>query len=121
MRAVVRVRNAIHVVGLIVAAVGVAMGISGVVANILGSVDAVALYVSAGIAIMVGLMANRLTVLADDLSIRESYLIVTLSWLGAALFGALPYWLSDLSRRCRDTCGRSWRWVLASFLIVRMP
>ncbi len=94
MRAVVRVRNAIHVVGLIVAAVGVAMGISGVVANILGSVDAVALYVSAGIAIMVGLMANRLTVLADDLSIRESYLIVTLSWLGAALFGALPYWLS---------------------------
>ncbi len=93
----VRPGNAIHIVGLIVAAVGAAMGVSGAVANLYGSSDAIALYVSAGVAIIAGLMANRLTHVSEDLSIRESYLIVTLAWLGAAAFGALPYWLSGVT------------------------
>ncbi len=91
-------RNApLHIVGLIVAAVGVAMGLAGVVGLLYGGPDATALFVSAAIAIVSGLVANRLTTRPGDLTIRESYLIVTLAWLGAAVFGALPYWLAAVA------------------------
>lgn len=91
-------RNApLHIVGLIVAAVGVAMGISGVVGLLYDGPDAVPLFISAAIAIALGLIANRLTARPGELTIRESYLTVTLAWLGAAVFGALPYWLADIA------------------------
>lgn len=102
MTSAIRLKNAVHVVGLIVAAVGAAMGVSGVVASIYGSPDAVALYVSAGIAMLAGLMANQLTTPSEDLSIRESYVIVTSAWLGAAIFGALPYWLAGVTNSPLD-------------------
>ncbi len=72
------------------------MGISGFVAWAYGGSDTIPLFLSAAIAIVAGLAAYRFTSLAGDLSVRESYLIVTLSWLGAALFGALPYWLAGV-------------------------
>lgn len=90
-------QHTLHVVGLIVAAVGVAMGISAAVASLYGGPDVLPLLISAAIAVTAGLAAYRLTSLEGDLKIRESYLIVTLSWLGAAAFGALPYALSGVA------------------------
>lgn len=87
----------LHIVGLIVAAIGVAMGVSGVVGLLYGGPDAVPLFISAAIAFVTGLAVNRLTGRPGDLTIRESYLTVTLAWLGAAVFGALPYWLAAVA------------------------
>ena len=89
--------RSLHIVGLIVASVGVAMAVSGGVAVLYGDGDARALMISAAIAIVVGGGANRLTSVKGDLTIRESYLIVTLSWLGAAAFGALPFYFSGVT------------------------
>ncbi len=92
----VSLRHTIHVVGLVVAVVGVAMAISGGVALIYRGPDVVPLLLSGAIAIAIGVVGNRLTTFTGDLTIRESYLIVTLSWVAAALFGALPFWLAGV-------------------------
>jgi trk system potassium uptake protein TrkH len=87
----------LHVVGVIVAAVGSAMGISGLVALLNGGTDAAPLFLSAGIAIVLGVAANLLTPRPADLSIRESFLIVSLAWLAASAFGALPFWIAGVA------------------------
>ncbi|NIR45578.1 MAG: TrkH family potassium uptake protein [Gemmatimonadetes bacterium] len=84
----------LHIVGLIVAAVGAAMLASAGVAWIYGGGDAPALLAAGLIAILTGGAAGRLTARPTELTIRESYLIVTLAWLGAAVFGALPFWFA---------------------------
>lgn len=90
-------RTALHIIGLIVAAVGAAMGASGIVALLYSGPDVVPLLASAAIAIVLGLAANKLTPRPKDLTIRESYLIVTLAWVSAAVFGALPYWFAGVA------------------------
>ena len=90
-------RNALHIVGLIVAAVGAAMGLSGIVELLHGKGDAFALLASSGIAITLGLAARYATPQPRGLTIRESYLIVTLAWLSAGVFGALPFWLGGVA------------------------
>ncbi len=87
----------LNIVGRIVIAVGVAMAISGLVALFYGGGDAVALFGSAAVSTILGAAALRFTTRPEDLTIRESYLIVSAAWLGAALFGALPYWLSGVA------------------------
>jgi trk system potassium uptake protein TrkH len=73
------------------------MALSGIVALLNRGADAIPLFISAAISVILGLAANRLTRRPKDLTIRESYLIVSLAWLGAAVFGALPYWLADVA------------------------
>ncbi len=73
------------------------MGICAIVALLNGGPDVAPLVAAAAIAIVLGVAANRLTQRPADLTIRESYLIVSLAWLSAALFGALPYWLAGLA------------------------
>ncbi len=89
--------DVIHIAGPIIAAVGAAMGLSGIVALLDRGSDAVPLMASAGIAIVVGAAMNRLTSRPDDISIRESYITVSLAWLSAAVFGALPYWFAGVA------------------------
>jgi trk system potassium uptake protein TrkH len=89
--------DVIHVTGPIIAAVGAAMGVSGIVALLYRGSDALPLIASAAIAIVVGVAMSRFTSRPDDISIRESYITVSLAWLGAALFGALPYWFAGVA------------------------
>jgi trk/ktr system potassium uptake protein len=93
----VSARTAIHIIGLIVTAVGAAMGFSAIVAFLYSGPDALPLLASAAIAVVLGIAANKLTPRPKDLTIRESYLIVTLAWLSAAVFGALPYWFAGVA------------------------
>ncbi len=88
------VKKVLHLVGLIVAAVGVSMAVSGGVALLYRSPDWLALMEAGGVAVVVGLALDRLTPRPKDLTIRESYLTVTLAWLSAALAGALPFWFA---------------------------
>ncbi len=90
-------RTALHIIGLIVAAVGVAMAAAGVVALVYSGPDALPLFASSAIAVVFGVAANRLTARPKDLTIRESYLIVTLAWVGSAVFGALPFWFAGVA------------------------
>jgi trk system potassium uptake protein TrkH len=80
-----------------VATVGAAMGASAIVAILNEGPDTVPLIASAAIAVAVGIAAYRLTPRPNALTIRESYLIVSAAWLGAAVFGALPYWLGGVA------------------------
>ncbi|KPK61763.1 MAG: hypothetical protein AMS21_09025 [Gemmatimonas sp. SG8_38_2] len=73
------------------------MGVSCIVALLYSGPDVVPLLASAVIAVVLGLAANRLTARPKDLTIRESYLIVTLAWVSAAVFGALPYWFAGVA------------------------
>ena len=50
--------------------------------------------ISLAIAFAVGYLLERLTPSADELGIREGFLLVTVAWLAAAAMGALPYLLS---------------------------
>ncbi len=88
--------DVLHVVSPIVAAVGGGMGLSGIV-SLLNGENAIPLIAAAAIAIATGVTVNRLTKRPDDISIRESYITVSMAWLGAAVFGALPYWLAGLA------------------------
>jgi trk system potassium uptake protein TrkH len=49
---------------------------------------------SLAIAFAAGLAMEHLTPSADQLGVREGFLLVTLAWLAAAAMGALPYLLS---------------------------
>jgi trk system potassium uptake protein TrkH len=89
--------DVLHVTGPIAAAVGAAMGISGIVELVHGNADALPLLASAAIAIVVGVAMNRLTSRPDDISVREGYITVSVAWLSAALFGALPYWFAGIA------------------------
>ena len=89
--------DVIHITGPIIAAVGAAMGVSGIVALLYRGSDALPLIASAAIAIVVGVAMNRFTSKPDDISIRESYITVSLAWLGADVFGALPYWFAGVA------------------------
>jgi trk system potassium uptake protein TrkH len=73
------------------------MGFSALVAFLYSGADALPLLASAAIAVVLGIAASKLTPRPKDLTIRESYLIVTLAWLSAAVFGALPYWFSGVA------------------------
>jgi trk system potassium uptake protein TrkH len=50
--------------------------------------------VAGGLVSGVGLALERLTRGADEVGVREGYLVVTLAWLVAAAYGALPYVLT---------------------------
>lgn len=50
--------------------------------------------ISLAIAFAAGYLLERLTPSADEVGIREGFLLVTVAWLAAAAMGALPYLLS---------------------------
>ena len=81
-----------NVVGLLVAFIGVAMGLTALVAWRMDDSDALRLALSGAIAIVAGGAAfYRTRGASKDLSVREGYVIVTFGWIGMGLFGALPY------------------------------
>lgn len=89
-----RVRHLVHVVGILLMALAVALGLTGLVALALGDGDAWAFGVSAGIGGGVGFAAFRGTELTRDLSVREGYAVVSLAWMAIGMVGALPFLLA---------------------------
>ncbi len=85
-----------NVVGLLSVLIGLAMGVTGLVALAYGDGDARAFFISASVTFVVGWGVYLLTRFEEDVTTREGFAIVTMSWVAAAAFGGLPYLLSGV-------------------------
>ncbi|MFQ5599975.1 MAG: TrkH family potassium uptake protein [Candidatus Krumholzibacteriia bacterium] len=89
-------RAVLRVLGFIAMAAGAAMLPPAGLAWLDGSADFLPLLISAGIQLVSGLVVLITTSGSVDLRIKDGFAIVTFGWLAAALFGALPYYLSGV-------------------------
>lgn len=89
-------RHLVHVVCIILLALAVGLLATTGVALYYDGPDVPAFAISALICGAVGLIGYRRTSLERDLTIREGYAVVSLSWISIGLFGALPYLLSGM-------------------------
>lgn len=84
-------RHLIHIVSIILLALSAALGLTALVSLYYGDGDSPALLACALGVALIGLLGYRTTQLEDDLSIREGYAVVSLSWLAIGIAGAAPY------------------------------
>jgi trk system potassium uptake protein TrkH len=88
-------RRLVFIVGAVVAAAGLSMLVPAAVALIYGEgKDALALVGSSAISMVAGIAAWKLLGRTGELSPREGFAAVGLSWFAVAVFGSLPYLLS---------------------------
>ncbi len=91
-----RLRSAIHMVGILLAMLGGTMLIATLVALIYSEEDLFALLISSGVTIVAGLTAFFVTGRARErleITHRGAFAVVTFGWLACCIFGALPYFL----------------------------
>lgn len=84
-------RHLVHIIGLILIALSGGLLLAAFVALGYGEGDFAPLGGTAAATLVVGLTARSLTRLEEDLSIREGYAVVSLSWLAIGIAGAVPY------------------------------
>lgn len=89
-----KIRHLIHVVGLILLALTVALAGTTLVAFGYGDGDAPAFLLTTLLCLATGLAATRTTRLEGDLSVREGYAVVGLAWLSVGAVGSLPFLFS---------------------------
>jgi trk system potassium uptake protein TrkH len=87
-------RPIFHIQGLLLVFIGTFMLFPALFSWYYGEDDLKHILISAGITIGVGLVLWRTLRFKGELKIRESFAIVSMGWLSAALFGALPFYLS---------------------------
>ncbi len=90
------VRHLVHLVGLILLALSVALAVTTLAALLLGDGDWPAFMITTVIAAVAGLLGFRVTRLERELSPREGYAIVSLAWLAVGIVGSLPYLLAGV-------------------------
>jgi len=91
---VIKFSAVFHVLGLLIMFIGVFMLFPAALALYYGEGDFTALLVSAGISIVFGLGTVLITPKPGEIRHRDGFAIVTLGWIGAAVFGSLPFYLS---------------------------
>jgi trk system potassium uptake protein TrkH len=89
-------RHLIHLVGVILLALSVALAVTTVVALLYGDGDWPAFAISTAIAAAAGFLGFRVTTLERELSTREGYAIVSFAWLAVGVVGSLPYLLAGV-------------------------
>jgi trk system potassium uptake protein TrkH len=90
-------RRVLNVVGLLQVFVAIAMALAGGVSLFYGDGDSLGIFLSAGVTLVFGFLAYRLTRFeGEDLTRREGYAIVTFAWATTGIFGALPYLLTGI-------------------------
>jgi len=94
----VRFAHLVHVIGITLMALSVALALTGFVSLAYGEPETLAFFGSAAIAFGIGLVAYRRTRLERDLTIREGYAVVALSWITVGLAGAIPYLFTGVVR-----------------------
>ncbi len=88
-------RRLLHLIGAVVAAVGVAMLAAAVTSIVYREWDhALGITAAAVVTILLGGTAWRLVEAPGELSTREGFATVGLSWLAVTFFGTLPYLLT---------------------------
>jgi trk system potassium uptake protein TrkH len=96
-------RQVLFYVGLLLTGFAVAMTVPALIDAMAGDRDWFAFVTAAGIALFVGgslMLATRRE--GRRLGLREAFLLTASSWLAAAGFGALPFWLSQLGLSFTD-------------------
>lgn len=91
-----RIRSAIHVVGILLAGLGVTMLAAAAIAAIYQEEDLFALLVAAGVTIAAGLAMFFSSGRARErmeITHRGAFAVVTFGWIASCVFGALPYFL----------------------------
>ncbi|MFV1985760.1 MAG: TrkH family potassium uptake protein [Gemmatimonadota bacterium] len=91
-----RFAHLVHVIGITLMALSVALAVAGGVALAYGEQEAFAFFAAAALSLGVGAIAFRGTRLARDLTIREGYAVVGLSWVVVGIAGATPYLFSGV-------------------------
>lgn len=83
---------------VVIEAIGIGILVSAGVSAIYGDSDLVALVVSAGISFVIGTPLYVVTRSASHsyIGFREGFVAVVVSWLAAAVFGAIPYVLTGV-------------------------
>lgn len=89
-------RHLVHVVSIILIAVAGSLALSGVVALLYGDGDFLAFLAAAAVTVAAGVVGYRRTRLRRDLTVREGYAVVSLSWMAIGVAGALPYLFSGV-------------------------
>ncbi len=89
-----RLRHLLHLAGIILIALSVALAVTTLVAVLYRGPDWPAFVVTTVVSAVLGLVAYRTTRLEGDITTREGYAIVSLAWLAVGTVGALPYWLA---------------------------
>ena len=87
-------RAVFFVQGLLLVFVGIFMLFPAIFSFYYGEDDLVYLLISAGITILSGLILWFGLRFKGEIRVRDSFAIVTLGWIIASLFGALPFYLS---------------------------
>ncbi|MDW7650785.1 MAG: TrkH family potassium uptake protein [Bacillota bacterium] len=64
--------------------------------------DRIAFSLSVMLSLFAGYILMRLGKAPDELSVRESFAFVTLAWIAAAVFGALPFYISGVTPQFLD-------------------
>jgi trk system potassium uptake protein TrkH len=91
-------RHLVHVVCIILIALAVALALTAGVAALYGDGDALAFTGTALVTALIGWIGYRASSLERDISIREGYAVVSLSWLAIGVAGAVPYLLTGVIR-----------------------
>ncbi len=86
----------IHTISIVLLAFSVAMGASTLVAAWYQEGDTLAFLFSTLVTGGLGAVGYRFTQLRRDLTIREGYAIVSLTWITVGILGALPYLFSGV-------------------------
>ena len=91
-----RFAHLVHVCGITLMALSAALALGGGVALAYGESEALAFLLAAGLTLATGVVAFRRTALERDLTIREGYAVVALSWIVVGIAGATPYLFSGV-------------------------
>jgi trk system potassium uptake protein TrkH len=94
----VSARHLLHVVSIILLALSVALAVTTLVALAYGGPDVPAFAGAALLTAVAALVGYRRTSLDRDLSVREGYAVVSLSWLAIGIAGAIPFLLAGTTR-----------------------
>ncbi len=88
------IRHLVNIIGMLLVFISVAMAVTGLGASFYEDGAAFALFASAGITLLAGLVAYGVTKFEGELTTREGYAIVTFAWTAMAVFGSLPFLIS---------------------------
>jgi len=93
----------LHVIGLLLSTLALAMGVTAIADLVSGNPDWQVFVTSGGVTLFVG-VALVLTTTArwERFSVRQAFLLTTLSWLVLAAFAALPFAFSQLEMSYTD-------------------
>lgn len=93
-RSKLRIGDVVHIVSALLIGTAGALGLCSLVGLALRDGSFLALFSSAVIVGVTGVVGRYLTEIPEDLNVREGFLTVTLAWTAIGIAGAVPFYIS---------------------------